>query len=403
MVTLQPGLIRVLAISPPRPDVFQNIGYGVPGREPVRYDVRVLDNTVGLESLVAQFRPHVILTFLPEGASCALDTYPAEVRRRWSNLPFGLEDERHANNVVMSLYMDVVRHRRLKRETSFSVVTPTYNTGPVLLRAYNSLRQQTYRNWEWVVYDDSTESDTLELVNLLARSDSRVKVVRSGVHSGWIGEVKRRAFRAAEGDVLVELDHDDELTNDCLERLAEGFAAHPECGFAYTDFAEVNPDGSAFRYGDTFAFGFGSYYPAMYHGRHYQVAKSPAINTTTMSHIVGVPNHVRAWTREAYDACGGHSPDVYVADDYELLVRTFLTTRMLHVGHFGYIQHRSESRSNTHIVRNAEIQRQVWIFSSGYADDIDKRARDIVGPDVSELEGVPLHVEFRSVDRAAVA
>ncbi|MBU3688682.1 MAG: hypothetical protein B7C54_03880 [Acidimicrobiales bacterium mtb01] len=397
-------MIRLLLIAPPRPEFFENLGYGVPGGEAVRFDRRVLDSDHGVESVVADFRPHVIITFLADGVRCRLDSLPFSVRRRWVNLPMGVESSQQAGNLVIDLYRDVVSSRRRPHRPSISVVTPTYNTGPVILRAYDSLCQQSYREWEWVVYDDSTNPDTLDLVNHLATSDPRITVVRSGRHSGWIGEVKRRAFRAAEGQLLLELDHDDELTADCLEVVAEAFEANPDCGFAYTDFAEVNPDGSAVKYGDTFGFGFGSYYSATYHGRSFQVADSPAINTVTMSHIVGVPNHARVWRREAYEQCGGHSSDMYVADDYELLVRTFLETRMIHVRHFGYIQHRAPSRSNTHILRNAEIQRQVHLFSIRYAEAIRRRAQEILGSDRDGFEGEPLNVEYRrNEQRAAVA
>jgi len=225
--------------------------------------------------------------------------------------------------------------------------------------------------------------------------------MRGEAHSGSIGLVKRRAFNAAEGDLLVELDHDDELTEDCLQLLVSGLEANPECGFAYTECAEVNADGSPVKYGDTFAFGYGSYrpYPHMYRGKPYLVTNYPQINRKTLSHIVGVPNHVRAWTRDAYRKSGGHNADVSVCDDYELLLRTFLTTRMLHIRHLGYIQYRLPGSSNAHLVRNAEIQRQVAIFSAAYSTAIDRRAQEILGDNYSRDANQQLNIEFVMSDK----
>ena len=248
--------------------------------------------------------------------------------------------------------------------------------------------------------DDSTDESTTQLVRMLARDDSRISVICGGKHSGFIGEVKRKAFRAAEGEILVELDHDDELTENCLQLIVDGFDEYPECGFSYTECAEVNADGSPVKYGDTYAFGYGSYrpYPYMYRGKPYLVTNYPQINQKTMRHIVGVPNHARAWTKQAYELSGGHNPDLFVCDDYELILRTFLKTRMLHIRHLGYIQNRIEGNSNTHITRNAEIQRQVAIFSSAYSTRIDLRAKEILGDLYIEGSNQQLNLEYSVTD-----
>ena len=44
---------------------------------------------------------------------------------------------------------------------------------------------------------------------------------------------------SVQGKFCVEVDHDDELTPDCLQRIVEAFKQHPECGFAYGDCSEV--------------------------------------------------------------------------------------------------------------------------------------------------------------------
>ena len=41
-----------------------------------------------------------------------------------------------------------------------TVFTPTYNRAHIILRLYNSLRQQSYRNFEWLVIDDGSNDGT---------------------------------------------------------------------------------------------------------------------------------------------------------------------------------------------------------------------------------------------------
>ena len=58
-----------------------------------------------------------------------------------------------------------------------------------------------------------------------------------------------------------------------------------------------------------------------------------------------MPNHVRIWERELYHQIGGHNSNVPIMDDHEILIRTFLATRMIHLNKLGYVQYRSTQRA----------------------------------------------------------
>ncbi|MFN9902558.1 MAG: glycosyltransferase, partial [bacterium] len=66
-------------------------------------------------------------------------------------------------------------------------------------------------------------------------------------------------FALALGDLLVELDHDDELTPDALTLIAEAFT-NPTVGFVYSDWCEILTDGTSGKYPDGWAFGYGDHY-----------------------------------------------------------------------------------------------------------------------------------------------
>ena len=148
-----------------------------------------------------------------------------------------------------------------------SVITPTHHTGELIERPYNSLRGQSYPNWEWILVEDSDDNgETFRMLSDMAHRDHRLGVFRHHGHSGVIGKVKRWACRLANGQILVELDHDDEITPRALEYVVEAFrhfdgstSDRPLAGFVYTDFAEIYPDGSPVTYSDDWAFGYGSY------------------------------------------------------------------------------------------------------------------------------------------------
>jgi glycosyltransferase involved in cell wall biosynthesis len=80
-----------------------------------------------------------------------------------------------------------------------SVVTPTYNTPPhILARTFASLKAQTFTDWEWVVYDDSTDDRVWrQLWGFCADERYNIRPLRGMSNSGNIGKVKRTAFMAA--------------------------------------------------------------------------------------------------------------------------------------------------------------------------------------------------------------
>lgn len=254
-----------------------------------------------------------------------------------------------------------------------SVFTSAFNTSDeVILRAYNSLKAQTYQQWEWVITDDSTSAGTFAFFEKLQEMDSRVKLYKIFPNSGGnIGEAKYRAGMLCQGELMVELDHDDELTSNALGELFIAYSVNKDAGFFYSDCAEIDKDRNSLTYGETYCAGYGTYYESIYEGKTYLVGKTPEINRLTIRHIAGVPNHFRAWTRSFYLSIGGHNRTVRIADDYDLIVRTFLNTRMVHIPKMLYFQHYHES--NTQDQRRSEILSEVEKIAHFYDEQINNR------------------------------
>lgn len=359
-----------------------------PSFEARALDCRCYPNDDDLERILATDDPDVIITVGEPASYPKLHRSPAEIGRRWLNFT-DADDLDRIGAAAFHCFIDNCVRERTDLPPLVSVFTPAYRTGERIQRPYASLQRQTYRNWEWIIVDDSDDDDrTFRHLSSLARADHRLGVFKHHVHRGVIGQVKRWACRLANGQILVELDHDDELTPGALADVVCAFAFfdgnaadRPRAGFVYTDFAELAPDGAPVTYGPGWAFGYGSYRRETREGRTLEVANAPNINPKTIRHIVGVPNHLRAWHRDAYHECGGHGRHVHVADDYELLVRTFLTTRMVRVPRLGYLQWRNAPQAsqagNAHKERNGEIQRLTRAFSRMYDDAIHRRFAEL--------------------------
>lgn len=117
----------------------------------------------------------------------------------------------------------------------FTVFTPTYNRARTLHRVWESVRVQTFREFEWLVVDDGSTDNTRELV------EGWAKEATFPVRYIWQPNQHKkvafnRAVKEARGELIIALDSDDTCVPEALERLwwhwnqipaaeREGFAA----------------------------------------------------------------------------------------------------------------------------------------------------------------------------------
>ncbi len=123
----------------------------------------------------------------------------------------------------------------------FSILMPAYNTPPELLsKAIESVTSQWYPHWQLIIADDAGTS--LPTREVLARiDDPRISVLNLASNHGISGATNA-ALAQATGDFVVLLDHDDELTPDCLFELSLRIDAE-DPDFVYSDEDKITPDG----------------------------------------------------------------------------------------------------------------------------------------------------------------
>jgi len=294
-----------------------------------------------------------------------------------------------ANDIVAQ---STFRNCSLSRP-KFSVFTPTYNTRPDRLRRlYDSLRNQTIGNWEWVIVDDSPDEFIWKFIKEIADKDYRVKPHRIIPTSGGnIGLVKRRAAMLCEGDWLLELDHDDALISNCMETCLLAATVHKDAGFIYTDCCELYEDGE-FKYYDYdrsgnwygrednyYCWGYAGHTMVIADGKEYLAHHTADINPRTIRYNIGMPNHARMWRRDIYHRIGGHNSKFPVADDFELIIRTFLNTKMIHVKEMLYLQY--SDRNSTTSNNSIDINRRARLIRDHYNQRIHQRILDLGGID----------------------
>jgi len=369
------NLPRILYIGPGLPELRSKQLYNY---EEDKLDIFYTTNDNNIDSILINYNPNAIVT-VGESDSDFPNLYrqPAEVRKKWI----------HVKDVDLDLgtkayYCAMIQMLEDNTSELISFFTPIYKTGEKLYRTYQSLVDQTYINWEWVLIDDSTDELTTKIAEELAAKDYRIKVYSFKEKSnGNIGDVKYKAAMLCRGYLLAELDHDDILTERCTEYLHMASQAYPDAGFFFTDWAEVSETMTPYTYEDGFGLGYGKYRDENYKGHIIKVCDQHNLNPKTIRHIVGTPNHVRAWRKDVYLSLGGHNRNLTIADDYELMIRTFLKTKFCKIPILGYLQfiylHQNKTDENSQADSRSDIQRRIRTIANFYNEAIKKRFEEL--------------------------
>lgn len=100
-----------------------------------------------------------------------------------------------------------------------SVILPVYNKIKYLPTTLPSLLSQTYRDFELIAVDDGSTDGSGDFLDRLAKTDSRVKVIRQP--NAGVSAARNAALDRASGDYVVFADADDTVCPDWLEVLAK--------------------------------------------------------------------------------------------------------------------------------------------------------------------------------------
>ncbi len=89
-----------------------------------------------------------------------------------------------------------------------SIITPVYNTENYLRDSLESVRNQSFLNWEHILVDDCSKDKSLAIIKGYAEKDPRVKYIKLLENNG-AGVARNKAIEMAEGSYIAFLDSDD--------------------------------------------------------------------------------------------------------------------------------------------------------------------------------------------------
>lgn len=123
-----------------------------------------------------------------------------------------------------------------------SIIVPVYNVEKYILETIDSVKRQTYTNWELLLVEDGSKDKTVEVIEqyLQETGEQRVKLIRLPQNVGAAG-ARNHGMELARGRYVAYLDADDLWRPEKLEHEI-AFMREKDCAFAFTgyEFADEN-------------------------------------------------------------------------------------------------------------------------------------------------------------------
>ena len=234
----------------------------------------------------------------------ALEQYETTFARHWR--------PNHALPKVYRDWLAQVEHKeptpvqvrrltaKLRRQPLISILLPTYNTPPLLLRAcIDSVRAQSYWNWQLCIADDgSTRAESRALLATLAAQDARIELREHARNLGIAGATNQ-ALAMADGELCALLDHDDCLAPNALYHVARALSRYPQASLFYSDEDKLDAQGERYE-------------------PHFKPDWNPDL-LLAQNYV----NHLVAYRTDLLRALGGLGSGIDGSQDHDLLLRAW--------------------------------------------------------------------------------
>lgn len=122
-----------------------------------------------------------------------------------------------------------------------SIITPAYNCSKTIVETFNSIKNQTYSNWEWIIIEDHSADGTYELLEKLAKENPKIVLLRTEKNSGT-AVARNIGIDNAKGQFVSFLDADDLWKPEKLEKQIR-FMIENGIAFSYSNYDVLFEDG----------------------------------------------------------------------------------------------------------------------------------------------------------------
>lgn len=220
-----------------------------------------------------------------------------------------------------------------------SIIMSVYNGANTLRAALQSICDQTYTDFEFLIIDDASVDESADMLKVFAHKDNRIQVITHTKNRGLTNGLNELLGKAC-GTYIARMDADDIAHPMRLEKQVAYLDAHPSVGLVGTWYEEIDA-----------------------HGRIMGVKKFPTDNISLQKNLI-VYNpffHASVLMRHACIVeVGGYSSEIHKAQDYDLWMRIARVAQLHNIGEF-LMQRRYSEHMISRTSENAQIRAALHI------------------------------------------
>lgn len=210
---------------------------------------------------------------------------------------------------------------------SVSIYIPAYNAEKTIIDAIESALNQSYKDLEVCICDDGSTDNTLSLIEKYYTNNPRVRWTSQ--ENKGIGAASNAALKMCKGIYIGQLDSDDILAIDAVERCVPHFEQDMNIGLVYTTYENQNIDGTITP------------------GYNYPVYSREKLTTAMIAH------HFRMFRKRDWCRARGFDEKIKNAVDYDFYLKLSEICTAKHLNIIAY--RRRLHGENTSLIEN-EIQ-----------------------------------------------
>lgn len=128
-----------------------------------------------------------------------------------------------------------------------SIIMPVYNTGTILNKTVDSIRNQSFTNFELIIIDDGSKEETATLCDIISEKDDRIKVIH--IKNSGTCAARNVGIDTAKGEYITFCDHDDVYNIGILEEELRLINQEHQFEMAVVGAVHISDDGTKLKYG----------------------------------------------------------------------------------------------------------------------------------------------------------
>ncbi len=206
--------------------------------------------------------------------------------------------------------LNLFRHVKSKQKYNYyhqkrvTIIVPCFNEDKVIKASLESLKKQTYQNYEIIVVDDGSSDDTFKIAKRMEFNDGKRRLIAVTKENGGKANALNLGIEMAKGELFLAVDADSVLSTDALELMVPYFD-DPRVGAVAGSVYVVNQD---------------NLWTKLQALEYIQGLNLVRNGQAYLKLVNIIPGPIGMFRRDAVTSLGGYSDDTY-AEDCDLTLR----------------------------------------------------------------------------------